>query len=93
MNRYYYFMDGVLFSKDESGEMIQCGMCGREDAEGFSLESSNEAEFEFLELQFGDVSNWTVNLCCQEKFSEICSVRGFELRLKAGLPLKTVFAY
>lgn len=94
MRNYDYFlnMKAVLFSLDEIEEKIKCNACNQINSEGFFLDSENDEEYEFLETIFRDISNGIIGSCCIDRFAEICLENGFALAIKAGLPLKTVFA-
>lgn len=72
---------GVLFTRGEIGQSIQCGICGRKASEGFFLETANEKEFRFLEMSFMGISNATVNSCCRSIFEKECDKQGFRFKM------------
>lgn len=79
-------MYGILFQEDETGEKIRCGVCNKEAEEGYHLETVKEEEYNFLKFMFQDISNWTVNRCCLDKFEKECSNHGFDLELRDSPP-------
>ena len=64
-------MLAVYFSQAETGEMLKCYLCNKNNDDGYFLHPKTDSELNFLELKFGDPSNWLICDECIHRFREL----------------------
>jgi rubredoxin len=71
-------MLAVPCSEGETGEKLSCAICKKSCQEWYSLEPEGGEEYEKLEEELGDLSNWLVCADCLERAEKLL---GCEIRL------------
>ena len=61
-------MLAVYFTEAETGDKQVCYLCKKNNQDGYFLHPTNDAELQFLELEFGDSSDWGICDACINEF-------------------------